>query len=271
MSIILNGSSGLTAPNFSPTESTKIPTITATVASNALTIGMSSIFLDFRSTTLNDGTITTIQAAPVNIVVPSTATLGTISAQTDRLVVIALNNAGTIELAVVNLAGGVNLDETTLISTTALSTGSTANNVIYSTAARSSVSFRVVGFIDITETTAGTWATAPTTIQGAGGQALAAMGSLGYSQTVQNLTASRTLGTTYYNTTGKPIFIWISTVHSSVTGAIVLSINGVAIYETYNSQSTGTFTGTAVGIIPTGCSYSTGGTAGALNHWFELR
>lgn len=85
---------------------------------------------------------------------------------------IALNNAGTIELAVVNTAGGVLLDETNLISTTAISAGSSSASVIYSTTARSNVAYRVIGFIDSIQTTAGTWATSPSEIQGAGGQSL---------------------------------------------------------------------------------------------------
>jgi hypothetical protein len=86
-------------------------------------------------------------------------------------VVLELINAGVAELAVVNIAGANNLDETSLITTTAITTAADSANVIYSTTARTSVPFRVVGTIESTQTTAGTWATAPSTIQGAGGQA----------------------------------------------------------------------------------------------------
>jgi hypothetical protein len=85
------------------------------------------------------------------------------------LVVLAINHAGTIEAAVVNIAGGRDLSETGLISTTAISGSATANNVIYSTTARTSVAYRVVGYVESTQATAGTWATAPSTVQGAGG------------------------------------------------------------------------------------------------------
>jgi hypothetical protein len=85
------------------------------------------------------------------------------------LAVIALNNAGTIELAVVNFAGFINLDETTLLTTTAISAGSTSASTVYSTTARTSLAFRVIGYIESTQATAGTWATAPSTIQGMGG------------------------------------------------------------------------------------------------------
>jgi len=184
---------------------TQIQPISASVAANALTISASALTLDFRSTTLGSGTVTTVSSTPSNLVVPSSATLGTANATQSRLIVIALNNAGTIELAVVNISGGTNLDETTLLTTTAISASSTSASTVYSTSARTSVAFRVIGYIESTQTTAGTWATAPSTIQGYGGQALAVMSSIGYSQTWQDVTASRAAGTTYTNTTGRPI------------------------------------------------------------------
>lgn len=239
----------------------QIQPITASVASNALTLTLNPTSLDFRSSTLGSGTINTRTIASViSVVVPSSATLGTANAMAARLAVLAIDNAGTVELAVVNLAGGNNLDETTLISTTAISAAATANNVIYSTTARTNVPFRVVGFVDITEATAGTWATAPSTIQGIGGQALAAMSSLGYGQTWQSVT--RTAGTTYYNTTGKPILFNASVPGSS---APTLTINGVIAAQTSTTAGTGAFLSA---IIPPGASYSYSSSLSAIT---ELR
>lgn len=150
----------------------KIQPVTASVASNALTLTLNATKLDFRSSTLSDGTVNSrTVSSPISVVVPSGATLGTVNSQAARLVMLAIDNAGTVELAVVNIAGGVNLDETTLISTTAISAASNSASTVYSTTARTGVPFRVVGFIDITETTAGTWATDATRKQGVGGQA----------------------------------------------------------------------------------------------------
>lgn len=147
--------------------------ITASVATNALTVTLNPTTLDFRNTPLTSGTINTRTVAnAISLVVPSTATLGTTNAVSARLVLLAIDNAGTVELAITNIAGGLNLDETTLINTTAISVAATSASIIYSTTARTGVPFRVVGFIDIIEATAGTWATAPSTIQGSGGQAL---------------------------------------------------------------------------------------------------
>ena len=207
----------------------KIQPITASVGSNALTLTLNPTSLSFRSNPLTSGVVNTrTVAAAISLVVPSTATLGTASTVAARLALLAIDNAGTVELAVVNLAGGNNLDETTLISTTAISAAATANNVIYSTTARTNVAFRVVGFVDITEATAGTWATAPSTIQGQGGQALSALQSLGYSQTVQNVTGARANATNYTNTTGRPIFVAASFQSSVANQAVIATINGVS-------------------------------------------
>lgn len=249
----------------------RIQPITASVASSALTLGLNPTVLDFRSATLTDGTVNTRNiAAPISLVVPSGATLGTVNATQARLVLLAIDNAGTVELAVVNLAGGNNLDETTLISTTAISAAATANNVIYSTTARTNVPFRVVGFIDITEATAGTWATAPTTIQGEGGQALAALQSIGYGQTWQAVT--RTSGTTYYNTTGRSITIKVDAIGNFTSAYVNISINGVALGEIARADlPSGTPAITGQMIIPAGASYVlTDNNIGSRSTW-ELR
>jgi hypothetical protein len=152
----------------------KIQPISASVAANALTISASALSLDFRSTTLGNGTITTVSGTPANLVISAGSTLGTINTVQSRIVVIALNNAGTIELAAVNITGGTNLDETGLISTTAEGGAGAADSatVVYSTTARTNVAYRVIGYVESTQATAGTWATAPSTIQGIGGNAM---------------------------------------------------------------------------------------------------
>ena len=235
----------------------KIQPITASVASNALTISASALTLDFRSTTLGSGAVTTVTGTPANLVISSGSTLGTVNAVQSRIVVLALNNAGTIELAAVNIAGGNDLSETGVISTTAEGGAGAAdsNNVIYSTTARTGVAYRVIGYIDSTQATAGTWATAPSTIQGIGGQAMAALSSLGYGQTWQAVT--RTSGTTYYNTTGKPLSINVQiTGSSSVVATVTASVNGGAgfvIVHAYGPSVNAI--GNGYTIIPAGASY----------------
>ena len=236
----------------------KIQPITASVASSALTITLSPTVLDFRSATIGSGTVTTVSnSTSISVVVPSTATLGTVNAVQNRLVVLAINNAGTMELAVTNISGGSDLSETGVISTTLIAAASNSATLYYSTTARTSVAYRVVGYIQSTQATAGTWATAPSTIQGYGGCALDAMSSLGYGQTWQVVT--RNTGTTYYNTTGKPIIYHVFGAQT-VTGNsanVQMSINGGANIQVLY-QYVGSTTSAAVGqiLIPPSASYT---------------
>lgn len=147
----------------------KIQAITAVQSSGALTFGLAPTSLDYRSTTLTTGATTTITNGALSLTLASGGTLGFVSAVQGRIAQVVINNAGTAELAVIALSGGNSLDETGLISTTAISTTATANNVFYSTTARTSVAYRVVGFVDAVNTT-GAWA-APVLVQGTGGQA----------------------------------------------------------------------------------------------------
>ena len=278
MAIVLDGTSGITSQSITtiiPMADSLQP-ITASVGASALTVTLNPTILNFRNTPLTSGTINTrTVATAISVVVPSTATLGTVSAQQSRLVVIALDNAGTVELAVVNISGGTNLDETTLISTTAIIAGSNSASVVYSTTARTSLPFRVVGYIESTQATAGTWATAPSTIQGQGGQALAAMSSLGYGQTWQNLlvTPGRAKATTYYNTTGKPIALSINATEGAVNHYMALTVNGLVIANNNMANGANVQAATISAIVPPSGSYSVADVSGTatLTSWFELR
>jgi hypothetical protein len=206
------------------------------------------------------------------LVISSGSTLGTVSATQSRIVVIALNNAGTVELAVVNISGGNNLTETNLISTTAEGGVGAADSAstVYSTTARTNLAYRVVGYIESTQATAGTWATTPSTIQGCGGQALTAMSSLGYSQTWQDVLASRAVSTTYYNTTGRPITVLVTGVGGSGI-SVLLTVNGVALpAQTLNSVTAGTAVLQAA-IVPPGQTYIFTYNGNSLGAWVELR
>jgi hypothetical protein len=238
-------------------QSTQIQPISASVTANALTISALSLSLDFRSTTLGSGAVSRVSGTPANLVISSGSTLGTVNAVQSDIVVLAINNAGTIELAAVNLAGGTQLDEANLITTTAEggAGGADSSTVIYSTTARTNVAYRVLGIIRSTQATAGTWATAPSLIQGAGGQAITAMGSIGYGQTWQSVT--RTTGVTYYNTTGKPItLLAYGTSASSATVSTTVSVNGgIAVPLLQSAEAFGPTSANGTMIIPPMASY----------------
>lgn len=250
--------------------------IAASVASNALTLTWNPQSLTFRNPTLTSGTLVSASAAsPLTLTIPSTATLGTVSGQQAQLVLLVAYNGGTPVLCVSNIAGGVDLSEAGVISPTTISAGATSAGVIYSASAVSAGSpYRVVGYIQITEATAGTWATAATLVQGAGGQALAAMQSFGYGQTVQSFTigTQRVIGTTYVNTTSKPI--QINAIGSVTTAgyALTCSINGgLPIYGSPISVANAYSALTCV--VPPGATYViyANGSGATLTAWSEIR
>lgn len=237
-------SSTLPSATFSP-----IYPVSASVNASAMTVTLNPCSLAFRSTTLGSGTTSTATVtSPISVVIPSSATLGTVNAVQSQIVVLAINNAGTVELAVVNIAGGTNLDETTLISTTTIGVGSTSASTAYSTTGRSSVAFRVVGVIISTQAIAGTWITAPSTIQGMGGQALTSMQSIGYGQNWQSVTGTEgASGTTYYNTTGRPV-LYSAVASSNISN---VTVGGVTV-----AAPTGANLVATSWIVPPGKGYS---------------
>lgn len=217
----------LTPAQASPLMTSKIQPVDASVASNAMTITVNPTTTDFRSTTLGSGAVSTVSnATAISCVVPNGATLGASNGVLTRIAVLEINNAGTKEVAVVNLLGGVNLDERGLISTTALSTASDSGQVIYSTTARTNVAYRIAGFIEFTQATAGTYATAPSLVQGTASPL--AMWLAGYGQTRQAVTGSRAMDTSYTNTTGRPIQVTVAA-QAAAGVACDFTIDGVVV------------------------------------------
>lgn len=146
--------------------------ILGTVAASALTVALKQAdgstdadgtdfarisFRDVVATVggFNSRSVTT----SLSLVIPSGATMGQTSTEEGRLYVYAVDNAGTVELAV---SSSKHWDEADLQTTTALSTGADDSHLLYSTTARTSKPIRLIGVITQTQTTAGTWATSPT-------------------------------------------------------------------------------------------------------------
>ncbi len=145
--------------------------LAGSVAANALTIalkqadgstnpssGSAAVQIAFRSSTaLTAAAIYRSVTGALSIVVPSTATLGHTDGDLGFVHVYALDNAGTVELAV---AGTRSFDEGSRVSTTILNTSSDDLYTLYSTTARTDVPIRYLGRFKSTQTTAGTWASA---------------------------------------------------------------------------------------------------------------
>ena len=85
---------------------------------------------------------------------------------------------------------------------------------------------------------------------------------LGVNQTWQS--PSRAMNTTYYNTTGKPIFISVYCGYTSLTGYV----NGSAVV--YSNNSANSTNNTIYFIVPNGLSYSAN-SSGGIVAWTELR
>ncbi|QWL64921.1 hypothetical protein [Aeromonas jandaei] len=91
---------------------------------------------------------------------------------------------------------------------------------------------------------------------------------VGVGQTWQDLTASRALGTTYTNTTGRPIMAYIGTT-SATTSSSFLTVSGVQLPISQGQVGGGVFKEVSLAIVPPGATYSA--TASALEKWMELR
>jgi hypothetical protein len=90
------------------------------------------------------------------------------------------------------------------------------------------------------------------------------------SQTYQNVTGSRAFGTTYTNSTGKPITVWFSS-DSAIGGAITQGfVNGSLACYTNMDLYPRAFAGF---VVPISATYSITNNNGgiALSYWLELR
>ena len=91
---------------------------------------------------------------------------------------------------------------------------------------------------------------------------------IGVNQTWQDVTSSRANGVTYTNTTGKPIFVWITSSPWGATEATSVSIAGISSFECHRSPSGTTYDTTL--IVPNGTTYSYYHNIG-FSKWLELR
>jgi hypothetical protein len=158
-------------------------TIVASVASSALTFAVKTlagndpsasdpVWFVFRDATLANGDYSVIAVtAALSTTVPSGSTLGTSNATPFKLWLAAVNDAGTVSLAVINCfntatnnifplsAGGV-------VTVTAYGGGANSVATFYGTAGHTNVPYSVLGYASYetgsTLATAGTWSAAPT-------------------------------------------------------------------------------------------------------------
>jgi len=98
----------------------------------------------------------------------------------------------------------------------------------------------------------------------------------GSAQTMQNVTSSRALGTTYTNNTGRPIWISVNASSSSGNAFTAITITqgtSPAVTVQGSGSSSSAIATVCTAIIPDGATYSANvniGT-GTLGNWVELR
>ena len=182
-----------------------------------------------------------------------------------------LGTLGTQSDTAVNILGGSiqNVTLSNLVSALSVGDGGTgvtsltANNVILGNGANAVQTVAPGTSGNVLTSDGTTWAS--TTLPATG---------IGVGQTWQNVTSSRLVGTTYTNSTGKPIFIMISSQASAATNNNILVINGVNLAQLgliagANLDTWGNFNT----IIPNGSTYAVTGYNNGLplSYWAELR
>lgn len=226
--------------------------LSTSVAANAMTITLQTqaggnpgvgdpVKIGFRSSTITSGGYNQRSVtSALSIVVPSGATLGHASGVQHDIWVYAIDNAGTVELAVSQAL----FTENQLVTTTTISASATSNRVIYSTTGRSNVPIRLLGRAVSTQTTAGTWALNASAV---------------YTGSYGALVDGRVVGIFYTNVLGTTI---PTTVGTAPFGTKVLNYN--------NSFASDTFTATEDGLYTIELNMATQSQAWAANSYFYV-
>ena len=97
--------------------------------------------------------------------------------------------------------------------------------------------------------------------------------AIGYGQTWQNVTVSRGVGTTFTNSTGRPIEVKVTSIfNTSSASTYAFYVNGNLIdYQAVGQAGAGAGSQVTVGaIVPAGSTYSAS-LMGGLSTWWELR
>jgi hypothetical protein len=155
--------------------------LTCSVAASALTIALrdaegndpsasSPVIIPFRNVTAGTGSLSylTITAA-TSLVISSGSTMGFASGVAGRLWIVGFNDGGTFRLGAVNARSGTDIKTLRdgIYSSTAEGGAGGADTAqeIYTGSAVTSKAMVILGYIEATEATAGTWATAPSLVK----------------------------------------------------------------------------------------------------------
>ncbi|CUI50646.1 phage tail protein [Achromobacter xylosoxidans] len=91
----------------------------------------------------------------------------------------------------------------------------------------------------------------------------------GFNQTWQNVTASRSLGVIYTNTTGRPILVQVYTTSTAAAGYLFFAIDETPAGLVYYQNSAANLPGCI--LVPAGSTYRASTTNASLSGWREYR
>lgn len=152
--------------------------LSASVNANALTISLKGadgndpsstnpVLVPFRNSTIATGTPTVVtQTGALSFTIASGSTMGCVSGEMCRIWIIGVNNGGTLVLGAYNALSGTTVGPIVEGQLQTCQTGTTGGNsaqLYYcSTSAVSNAAIKILGYLEVSEVTAGTWATGPT-------------------------------------------------------------------------------------------------------------
>lgn len=156
--------------------------INASINSNQLTVSLAAansgstpsvanpILVPFRDTTIANGDpawVTLTGASSLTI--GSGSTMGCVNAQMCRLWIVGMNNGGSLALCAFNALSGYSvapINEGALQSSAAGTSGGSSAQTYYCNASLlTNKAVRILGYVEIQESTAGQWSTGPTFVQ----------------------------------------------------------------------------------------------------------
>jgi hypothetical protein len=224
---------------------------------NGITITDTGRVAYFRQTTLSSGSVVSrTNAADATLVVSSGSTLGAFSAVEETFAVLRISEAGTTyALGIVN-AANFHFDESQLVTTVAEGGAGAADSAttIYSTSTLTSRPWRLLGLIKSNQATSGTYVTAFTLVQPAGG--------LVPLSAIRSAASIATTSGTSVDFTGIP-----STVKRITVMLNGVSTNGASLVQIQLGSATFTVTG-YVGFI--GTTQGAGATSASSTTGFPI-
>lgn len=142
---------------------TKKGGLTQSIARNALTLTQEKRLFNFRSSTLTNGNAVEVTLpSDMTITVPNGATLGGVSDAPLEILVLGIYNSGSPVIGVVNANCGLALDESGLISATAISVNADSASVVYSSVTVTNSPYIILARLTVTLPSAGAWSVLPT-------------------------------------------------------------------------------------------------------------